>query len=58
MSKGRVVNITGPVVDIEFGRGQLPEILNAIKIEKMKAENRLRLRLKRRFTLVITSFVA
>ncbi|WP_282938756.1 F0F1 ATP synthase subunit beta [Paenibacillus sp. RC67] len=38
MSKGRVVNITGPVVDIEFDRGHLPEILNAIKIEK-KAEN-------------------
>jgi F-type H+-transporting ATPase subunit beta len=38
LSKGRVVNITGPVVDIEFERGQLPEILNAIKIEK-KAEN-------------------
>ncbi|MEK3911985.1 F0F1 ATP synthase subunit beta [Paenibacillus sp. FSL H7-0331] len=37
MSKGRVVNITGPVVDIEFERGQLPEILNAITIEK-KAE--------------------
>ncbi|MCR8632323.1 F0F1 ATP synthase subunit beta [Paenibacillus radicis (ex Xue et al. 2023)] len=37
MSKGRVVNITGPVVDIEFERGQLPEILNAIKIER-KAE--------------------
>ncbi|MFC5451435.1 F0F1 ATP synthase subunit beta [Paenibacillus aestuarii] len=34
MSKGRVVNITGPVVDVEFDRGQLPEILNAIKIEK------------------------
>lgn len=37
MSKGRVVNITGPVVDIEFDRGHLPEILNAIKIVK-KAE--------------------
>ena len=37
MSKGRVVNITGPVVDIVFGRGQLPEILNAIKIEKTEA---------------------
>ncbi|OXM86405.1 F0F1 ATP synthase subunit beta [Paenibacillus rigui] len=33
-NKGRVVNITGPVVDIEFERGHLPEILNAIKIEK------------------------
>ena len=37
MSKGRVVNITGPVVDVEFERGHLPAILNAIKIEK-KAE--------------------
>jgi F-type H+-transporting ATPase subunit beta len=36
MSKGRVVNITGPVVDIEFERGHLPEILNAIKIEKQE----------------------
>lgn len=26
--------ISGPVVDIEFERGQLPEILNAVKIEK------------------------
>jgi len=38
MSKGRVVSVTGPVVDIEFDRGQLPDILNAIKIEK-KAES-------------------
>ncbi|WP_238651177.1 F0F1 ATP synthase subunit beta [Paenibacillus piscarius] len=32
MNKGRVVSIMGPVVDIEFERGQLPEIFNAIKI--------------------------
>ncbi|MBO9604809.1 MAG: F0F1 ATP synthase subunit beta [Paenibacillaceae bacterium] len=38
MSKGRVLQVMGPVVDIEFERGQLPEILNAIKIEK-KAES-------------------
>ena len=38
MSKGRVVQVTGPVVDIDFENGQLPEILNAIKIEK-KAQN-------------------
>lgn len=38
MNKGRVVNVTGPVVDIEFERGHLPEILNAIKIER-KAQN-------------------
>ncbi|USB32881.1 F0F1 ATP synthase subunit beta [Paenibacillus sp. YPG26] len=34
MSKGRVVSIMGPVVDVEFERGQLPEIFNAIRIEK------------------------
>ncbi|KIL37978.1 ATP F0F1 synthase subunit beta [Gordoniibacillus kamchatkensis] len=33
MSKGRIVNITGPVVDIEFDRGHLPDIMNAIRIE-------------------------
>ncbi|SFJ25686.1 F-type H+-transporting ATPase subunit beta [Paenibacillus sp. UNC496MF] len=38
MSKGRVVQVTGPVVDIAFDNGHLPEILNAIKIEK-KAQN-------------------
>lgn len=34
MSKGRVIQVMGPVVDIEFERGHLPELLNAIKIEK------------------------
>src|SRR5690348_4768028 len=34
MNKGRVVQVLGPVVDIEFDRGQLPNILNAIKIER------------------------
>lgn len=33
MNKGRVKSVTGPVVDIEFERGKLPEILNAVKIE-------------------------
>lgn len=33
MSKGRIVQIMGPVVDIEFDHGHLPDILNAIKIE-------------------------
>jgi F-type H+-transporting ATPase subunit beta len=33
MIKGIVVSVTGPVVDIEFQRGQLPNILNAVKIE-------------------------
>ncbi len=38
MNKGRVLQVLGPVVDIEFERGQLPNILNAVKIEK-KAES-------------------
>jgi F-type H+/Na+-transporting ATPase subunit beta len=38
MSKGRVVQVMGPVVDIAFDNGHLPAILNAIKIEK-KAQN-------------------
>lgn len=33
MNKGRVVQVMGPVVDIEFERGQLPEILNAVRIQ-------------------------
>lgn len=38
MSNGRVVQVTGPVVDIAFDNGHLPDILNAIRIEK-KAQN-------------------
>jgi F-type H+-transporting ATPase subunit beta len=34
MSKGRVLSVTGPCVDIEFERGQLPAILNAIEIKR------------------------
>ncbi|MCQ6561922.1 F0F1 ATP synthase subunit beta [Paenibacillus mendelii] len=34
MSNGRVVQVTGPVVDIVFDNGHLPDIMNAIKIEK------------------------
>ncbi len=30
---GRVVQIIGPVLDVEFPEGQLPEILNAVKLE-------------------------
>ncbi|WP_025688600.1 F0F1 ATP synthase subunit beta [Paenibacillus zanthoxyli] len=40
MNVGRVVSIMGPVVDIEFERGQLPEIFNAIKIGADAAQGR------------------
>ncbi|UFJ40162.1 F0F1 ATP synthase subunit beta [Brevibacillus humidisoli] len=33
MAKGRVVQVMGPVVDVEFERGHLPAIYNAIKIQ-------------------------
>lgn len=33
MANGRVVQVMGPVVDIEFDRGHLPAIYNAIKIQ-------------------------
>lgn len=33
MNKGRIVRVLGPVVDIEFPTGQLPEIYNAVKIQ-------------------------
>lgn len=32
MNEGKVVEIVGPVVDVEFAGGQLPEIYNAVEI--------------------------
>ncbi len=34
MDKGKVVQVIGPVVDVEFPGGQLPNIYNALKIEQ------------------------
>jgi len=33
VGKGRVVQVIGPVVDVEFSKGALPEIYNAIRVE-------------------------
>ncbi|MEO8877745.1 MAG: F0F1 ATP synthase subunit beta, partial [Polyangiaceae bacterium] len=30
--KGKIVQVIGPVVDVEFPEGQLPKILNALKV--------------------------
>lgn len=38
MNIGRVLQITGPVVDVKFKSGELPEIYNALKIQ-YKARN-------------------
>src|SRR5437867_3146989 len=35
---GRVVQIIGPVVDVEFAGGQLPQIYNALRIEANKID--------------------
>src|SRR5690554_6795165 len=32
MNKGQVLQVTGPVVDVKFPNGQLPEIYNALKV--------------------------
>lgn len=38
MSEGKIVQIIGPVVDIEFSNGALPEIMNAVKIPRVSVE--------------------
>ena len=43
MAKGKVVQVIGPVVDIEFPAGELPEILNAIKIDGKVADHEIHL---------------
>ena len=32
MNKGHVLQVMGPVVDVKFENGQLPEIYNALKV--------------------------
>ncbi|MFF1609324.1 F0F1 ATP synthase subunit beta [Amycolatopsis sp. NPDC058278] len=32
-AKGRIVSVTGPVVDVEFPRGSVPDQFNALKVE-------------------------
>ena len=32
MNEGKVIQVTGPVVDVEFSEGELPEILTALNI--------------------------
>ncbi|OQO92289.1 F0F1 ATP synthase subunit beta [Saccharomonospora piscinae] len=39
-TKGRIVSVTGPVVDVEFPRGAVPALNNALKVEIEFAELR------------------
>jgi F-type H+/Na+-transporting ATPase subunit beta len=40
MNEGKIIQVIGPVVDIEFSNGQLPAILNAIKIPRTSPEGK------------------
>ena len=36
--KGKIIQVIGPVVDIEFEGGHLPKILNAVRIPRTTTE--------------------
>ncbi len=38
--KGKIIQVIGPVVDIEFEEGHLPQIYNAIRIPRVNAEGK------------------
>jgi F-type H+-transporting ATPase subunit beta len=38
MNEGKIVQIIGPVVDIDFSGGKLPEIMNAVRIPRKNVE--------------------
>lgn len=40
MNEGKIIQVIGPVVDIEFSNGKLPAILNSIKIPRTTAEGK------------------
>ena len=38
MNEGKIIQIIGPVVDIDFSGGKLPEIMNAVRIPRKNVE--------------------
>src|ERR671915_1729712 len=38
MATGKVIQITGPVIDVEFPPGELPGIYNALEIERPRTD--------------------
>ncbi len=38
MNEGKITQVIGPVVDIDFSGGKLPSILNAVKIPRTNIE--------------------
>ena len=55
MNKGKIVQVIGPVVDVEFTE-QLPAIYNALTVENSVGENLRPSRWKSNSTWVITGF--
>jgi F-type H+-transporting ATPase subunit beta len=41
MNIGKIVQVIGPVVDVQFAESQIPEIYNALEVSGRSAENRL-----------------
>ncbi|NPV28735.1 MAG: F0F1 ATP synthase subunit beta [Firmicutes bacterium] len=50
---GRVVQVIGPVVDIEFPPGQLPDLFNALKITSEDQDKEIRATLKQEINLTL-----
>ena len=42
MNKGHVLQVMGPVVDVKFDNGQLPEIYNALTVTIERPNSRAR----------------
>jgi F-type H+/Na+-transporting ATPase subunit beta len=40
MQAGKIVQVIGPVVDVEFSNGHLPNILNELRIKRISAETK------------------
>lgn len=40
MNKGKIIQVIGPVVDIDFSGGKLPQILNAIRIPRVTVDGK------------------
>ncbi len=38
MNEGRIVQVIGPVVDVEFSEGKIPSVLNALEIKRKSPE--------------------
>ncbi|GEL08985.1 F0F1 ATP synthase subunit beta [Salisediminibacterium halotolerans] len=45
MNKGRVTQVTGPVVDVQFDRGHLPKINSAVRIDQDSSDGGVELHL-------------